>query len=340
MASPTHSYALACLALSLAACTSGSTPAPTESPARAGSWAIGPAMPEARLEGFAVPFQGRIWYLGGITGAEGDQSSARSSDRVDVYDPPTGLWSLGPPIPPGAARHHLAVAVHGARIYLLGGFTGILGGAREAGKFVPNGQTWALDGKAWVRLADQPLVRGSAIAATVGERIFVAGGGFDDRGALVDLLAYHPATDTWAPFAPMPTPREHAAACVQGGKLVVVGGWAGEFKAVVAAAERFDPATNQWQKLANMPTERGGLAAVALGTDCHVLGGERWDVHLPGTFASHEVLGANGLWSARAPLPEARHGLGLVVLGGQIFAIAGAPVMGNSYTARLDVFTP
>ena len=41
-----------------------------------------------------------------------------------------------------------------------------------------------------------------------------------------------------------------------------------------------------------------------------------------------------------APMPTARHGLGLALVGKDLFAIGGGPQRGNSYTTVVEVFTP
>jgi N-acetylneuraminic acid mutarotase len=307
-----------------------------------GRWTAGVAMPEARLEGAAVAAGGKILSIGGITGIAGDQKSARASDRVDVFDPSSSLWTQGASLPESAARHHLAVAVLDDRVYLLGGFTGIIGGAEKAGKFLPNQQTWVLDGGVWARKADQPIARGGATAQAIGGKILVMGGGPDENVALPDVYAYDPGSDTWSKRAPMPTARQHLASCALDGTLLAIGGWGEPGKATTATVERYDPIGDTWTRLPDLHHKRGGLSAAVLAGRCHVLGGERWDVPLPATFAIHEAWStANPTqWAGLAPLPEPRHGMGLAALDGKLWALGGGPVQGNSYTARVDLWQP
>ena len=329
-------------ALVLAGCGAAASSAPPAPPTP--GWHAARSLPGARFEAYAATVGAQIFYLGGITGVPGDQTSARESDRVDVYDPAADAWRSGPSLPAGAARHHLAVAVDGGRVYLLGGFTGIIGGADVAGRFLPNGQTWVLEGGvdgAWRRLADQPLVRGAATAQALGGRLLVVGGGSDEKGAFADLLVYDPATDRWTPGPPMPTAREHLASCAIGGRMLVVGGWSGDDRVTLAATESYDPASGRWSTLAPMPTQRGGLGAAAIGEVCQVVGGERWDRGLPGTFAVVERFDpARGAWSPAPAMPTARHGIGVAAIGGQLYVVGGGPTMGNSYTDVVEVLAP
>ena len=306
-----------------------------------GSWTAAGALPIARFEAIAVVLAGRIYYMGGITGTFGDQSSARESDRVDVYDPLTATWAAGPSLPAGGPRHHLAAAVEDDKIYLLGGFVGILGGADVAGVFTPNAKSYVLDGGQWRALADQPVARGAATAQAIGGAIYVAGGGITEPDARSDLYAYHPLGDFWTSQAPMTQTREHVASCTIGKRMIVVGGWRGKDRSVVAAAEAYDPVADRWQALPDMPTARGGLGAAGIGNVCFVVGGERWDGDLPGTFARNEGFDTVGdAWTRYQPMRSARHGLGLVAVGDGLFAIGGGPVRGNSYTTVVESFRP
>jgi hypothetical protein len=138
----------------------------------------------------------------------------------------------------------------------------------------------------------------------------------------------------------MPTAREHVASCVLGGQLIVIGGWRDD-KSVVAAVEAYDPARGSWRALAPLRTARGGLGAAVLGGTCFAVGGEEWAGPEPGTFADVQgLVSLDASWTDFAPLPRARHGLGVAALNGAIYAIGGGPIRANSYTVEVDSFTP
>lgn len=325
---------------SVVACHHSDDGVTMRAPPGPGSWTPGAALAAARFEGAAAVVGDRIYYVGGITGIIGDQRSARASDRVDILDPASGTWSSGPALPDGGPRHHLAITVAGGKLYVLGGFTGIIGGAEAAGQFTPNAGTFVLEGSAWRRLADQPLARGSATAQAIGGILFVAGGGIAEPDARADLYAYDPAQDHWSRRAPMPTAREHVASCAIGGKMIVVGGWT-DTKTVVSACESYDPSSDTWTRLPDLSTARGGLGAAALGNVCHAIGGEHWTGDHPGTFDYNEGFDTTtGRWQNFAPMPTARHGLGLTAKDGALYAIGGGPEMGNSYTNVVEIFRP
>ena len=308
--------------------------------AGAGHWRAGPPLPVPRFEAYAAAARGKLWFIGGITGTFGDQQSARESDRVDVLDPDSGLWSQGPALPDGGPKHHLAVATIGDSIYVLGGFTGILGGADPAGKFLPNAQTFVLEDAGWRRLADQPVPRGAATAQAIDGIIYVAGGGDDDVKERSDLYAYDPVADRWSVRAPMPTGREHLASCALDHHMLVLGGWFSIAMQTVTAAQIYDPALDRWTIAPDMPTSRGGFGAATLGDRCFAIGGEAWHDALPGTLHANDSYGAADGWVDFAPMPTARHGLGVTALGGVIWTVGGGPVRGNSYTDVVEIFDP
>ncbi|HZS38622.1 MAG TPA: kelch repeat-containing protein [Polyangia bacterium] len=324
-------------ALLLAGCTQP-RPSPLDAGTGPGSWAGARPLPQERFEAYAVTLHGKIHFIGGISDLGcPDGANACVSDHVDVYDPAQQMWFDGPPLPAEAPRHHLAVALSNDTVYVLGGFTGIIGGTLN---FAPVPTTYSFDGATWKRLADQPLARGSATAQAIDGKIYVAGGGKQEPDALNDLYVYDPAADQWTALAPMPTAREHVASCALQGKFLVVGGWLND-KTVVAAAEAYDPALNRWTVLPDLPTPRGGLAANVLGTTCYAIGGEQWIGPDPATFADNQGFDfANGQWRPFAPNPHRRHGMGLAALGGSLYAVGGGPSRGNSYTNVVDVFTP
>ena len=323
-----------------AACTTAATDG---APAPPGSWANGPALPVARFEAYAAALDGRVYFIGGITGELGDIATAQPSRRVDVLDPVTRTWTSAPELPADAPKHHLTVAVTSDRVLVLGGFDGILG-QRQNEPFRPIAVAYAFDGVTWKRLAAPPLARGAATAQVIGGKVYVTGGApTEGQAPYAQLDVYDIASDHWSTGAPMPTAREHVASCALDGRMIVLGGWVSVGGADVAqtAAESYDPELDRWSVLPPMGTARGGLSAIAQGSTCHVVGGEDWALPLPGTFGTHEVFDArSGTWALAAPMPTARHGFGLAWLGDRLFAVGGGPSQGNSYSVVVEVFTP
>jgi N-acetylneuraminic acid mutarotase len=312
-------------------------------PAAAGTWAAAPPLPVARFEAYAAVANGRVYFLGGITGVLGDIRTAKPSRRVDVFDPATQRWTDGPELPADAPKHHLAVAVANDAVYVVGGFDGILGqGPNEP--FRPIAVAYVLDAgaSAWRKLAPPPLARGAATAQAIRERIYVTGGAPNEgEPSYAQLDIYDIEHDTWSVGSSLPTPREHLASCAVAGTMLVVGGWKDAPKVAQMVAERYDPVTDRWSPLPPMTTPRGGLAATTVGSTCHVVGGEDWALPPPGTFSMHETFDATtNAWTSAAPMPTSRHGLGLASIAGALYAVGGGPSQGNSYTATVEAFRP
>jgi non-specific serine/threonine protein kinase len=305
-----------------------------------GTWRAAHALPERRFEAKAVLAAGHIWYVGGITGDAADPHSAQESRRVDLYDPATDRWSAGPDLPADAPTNHVALAALDDRVFVLGGFTGIADPPRV---FLPSAKTYVVEGTSgsWQPRADQPLARGAAAAEVIDGRIYVAGGGVDERGAVGDLFVYDPAGDAWTPRARMPTERQHLASCILGGRMLVAGGWYSEDKQVVGTAQLYDPATDTWSDLPDLPTPRGGLGAAVVGDTCYMIGGEEWHGALPGTFHWNQSFRLGGRdWRWAADMPTARHGIAVAPVAERVFVIGGGPIRGNSYTDVVEVFQP
>ena len=77
-------------------------------------------LPQARGGmGSAVFFDGEFYVIGGETLNGSGATSDGVYDRVDIYDPLTNSWRLGPPMP--TARHGIYPIIFGNQIYLPGG---------------------------------------------------------------------------------------------------------------------------------------------------------------------------------------------------------------------------
>src|SRR5256885_3364032 len=133
--------------------------------------------------------------------------------------------------------HHVAFTEYKGKIYAFGGF--VLPQSGPAA-WVPIDNAWEYDPArdTWRAVAPMPTKRGSPVAVTVGDRMYVIGGAVTgpkeaavhparahySTGAVEE---YDPATNSWRPRAPLPTPRNHATAGVVNGKVYVIGGRAG-----------------------------------------------------------------------------------------------------------------
>jgi N-acetylneuraminic acid mutarotase len=86
-------------------------------------------LPQARGGmGKAVYYNGKFYVLGGETESGSGATANNVYNRVDIYDPATNTWRLGPPMP--TARHGIFPLEIGGRIYVAGG--GVQAGASSS----------------------------------------------------------------------------------------------------------------------------------------------------------------------------------------------------------------
>jgi hypothetical protein len=86
------------------------------------SWSAGPPMPSPHVEGALAPSEGAIWSISGGTGDCTDGLGSPPNAAVDIYNPKTGTFSVGPSVNHPRDLGPLAANVAGT-IYLIGGFT-------------------------------------------------------------------------------------------------------------------------------------------------------------------------------------------------------------------------
>ena len=110
----------------------------------------------------------------------------------------------------------------------------------------------------------------------------------------------------------------------------------------LSAHERYDADADRWVALAPLPRAQGGLAAATLHGSSWALGGEWTEQGGGGVFGIvWRYDAARDGWDRAGTLPEPRHGLGAVALGGRIRVVGGATQPGAAGTSpRVDVFLP
>jgi N-acetylneuraminic acid mutarotase len=256
---------------------------------------------------------------------------------VYEYDPATDTWTKKKPMP--LASHHVAFTEYRGKIYAFGGFVLPQSGPSA---WVPIDNAWEYDPAedSWKALAPVPTRRGSPVAVTAGDRIYVIGGatpGPKDTAvplpglhwSLGTVEAYDPATNTWHQRSAMPTPRNHATAGLVNGKIYVIGGRVGAAGITAASntnvVEEYDPGTDSWGGVrARMPTARSAMASGVYGGRIYVTGGEFQDSQMMATFRALEAYDpANNTWSVLPSMPVARHGLAGAVVGNRLHMVSG-----------------
>ena len=231
-----------------------------------GDWSIVPdgARPARGHHHAAEVIDGRWYLFGGLGGF--------SEGRVQIFDPATRAWTLGPEMPFAAGAS--ASAVIGGSAYVAGGIMD--------GHTTPRMAALDLASMTWRERAPMPRARNHAASVTDGTRLYVFGGrgpGSGDGNEVADgygdVQIYDPATDRWTvsdgkPGSPLPLPQPRGGT----GKAVFVNGefWVlgGETLAgpgatangVYARVDIYDATRNRWRAGPPLLTARHGAFPV------------------------------------------------------------------------------
>ena len=84
---------------------------------------------------------------------------------------------------------------------------------------------------------------------------------------------YNPATDTWTTNAEMPVMRAGAGIAVLGGRIYVMGGFAGQQPS--ASVEEYDPTNDSWRTLpTGLLSAREFRCGAVVSENLYMIGGE------------------------------------------------------------------
>ena len=137
-------------------------------------------------------------------------------------------------------RSEMPAVVVADEIWVPGGLTdNVLGfsGSDVVEVYDPNSDTWRQG-------PDLPEARHHAMAAVVGEDLYLIGGMVGDSFE-PSALVWRLRADAWEPIAPLPEPRGAGAAVVLDGSIYVIGGVPNGGSVI-----RYDPETGEWTEVA------------------------------------------------------------------------------------------
>jgi len=286
------------------------------------AWVVGPALPGARGELATAVVHGapcavppcpqaeRLHVLGGLSGLY------RPRRRVSVYDPNSGLWSTGPPLP--EPRHHFAAASLAGALYVSGGTSAA--GLHLSMDWPPHDNLWRLAAGAdrWDSVGPMPEPRwGHRMVAHDG-RLYVVGG----RGPSARVLIYAPEAG-WSAGAPLPRQRDHLSVVVAKDRIWAIGG---RDPSSLARVDIYDPPLDRWQPGPDLPAPTSGAAEGVIDGIIVIYGGEEPSL-FGGVNDRHWMLDtrpATPRWEPAPAPPLAVHGADGAVLQGALVIAGGS----------------
>ncbi len=239
----------------------------------------------------------------------------------------TGAWQVKTPL--ATARSHCPTAAYQGKIYGFGGGGPNFKSLNSVVIYDPQADSWDSG-------ADMPTLRSGAIALTIGDAIYIIGGGFKQPDGTFKFLPtteiYHPDTDTWESGPDMLQPHDYPAGVLLGDHIYIMGGHHPD--AVVAGpqtdpgfafCERLDLRTGQWEEIAPLPTPRFALDAVVIDGRIVTLGGVAFTPQGFNNFDHTEVFDpGTGEWSrGDITLPWTAAGAGACLAEGHLFVFGG-----------------
>lgn len=210
---------------------------------------------------------GRVLFAGGL-----QARGLRFIGAREIYDPATDtVTSAGGMTPPRG--FHAAAWIESRRsVLLVGGDSGV-GELSDALRY-------EIDTGTLVPLATGRAHATKAIEAVVLDdgRVLVVGGANATDGSLADVDVYDPATDAFAPAAPMSTRRmAYTLTALSDGRVVAIGGWSDSETSpdgtgpMATGSIEVRAADGSWSRLPmNLSVPRLDHRTVALDA-CHVV---------------------------------------------------------------------
>lgn len=298
--------------------------------------ALQPLPAPARHRAASAVANGRVYVFGGADG------SGNTLNSVWQYDPDTNAWDAKGNMPTARFGAAAATAPNG-RIYVVGGET--------AGGLIPfplleeytppaNGVgagTW----RTTPNVAQPSIIRSSlGFALAANGRLYAVGGfgapvGGGANGVLSDVEEYNPSTNAWRSVNGMSAGRTSLGLARAGdNSLYAVGGdTSTNNTTALDRVERFLPPSGMGFGFWSGPTGIGqlpgprrflGLIGVPNG-NLYAIGGAMEspivaERHRAEVFEYDHLANA---WAAKAPMPNARRGMSLGLVGHKLFVIAG-----------------
>jgi hypothetical protein len=169
-------------------------------------------------------------------------------------------------------------------------------------------------------------------------KVVVVGGLTSDGMASSQADLYDPVSDRWSGVPALPVALHHAGAGQLGGRVYVVGGYAGALATATPVAEVWSlgVAETAWRAEPRLSAPRGALAVASLPTALVAVGG----VAGPDLVRTEILeLGATA-WRRGPDLTVPREHLAATFAGGRVYAIGGRAQTLESNRDSVESWTP
>src|SRR5262244_1376675 len=171
-----------------------------------------------------VELNGKIYAFGGFVPPQSGPPAWIPIDNAWEYDPAADSWKALASM--STKRGSPVAAVVGGKIYVIGGRTGaafisVATNTNIVEEYDPATDSWGAS------KARMPSARSAVASGTYRDRIYIAGGEFQDDSMMAAFRAfeaYQPATNSWTILPRMPVPRHGLAGGVVGNRIHLVSG--------------------------------------------------------------------------------------------------------------------
>ncbi|KAG0433766.1 hypothetical protein HPB47_019576, partial [Ixodes persulcatus] len=257
-----------------------------------------------------------VLLLGGVEPTKNHELG--TSCTILRYNPRTRALARCGRLP--QPRHNHTVAFLDGFLYVIGGFD--TRNTHGAVKFATKTCfRMSVETRRWERLADMRHARCNHATVACNRKVYAIAGQDEFDRFLKSVEVYDPSEDTWTQ-SPVSLCCKMSAcgATLHNGTVHIAGGVVQSKKRtdkvfLVSSVERWDSTFQRWLKEATvLPTGRGSMSLVSFQDQLLSVGGLTRDDDVQLSVCA-DVLSYNrkrNVWDALAPLPEPRHGAGVV----------------------------
>jgi hypothetical protein len=220
---------------------------------------------------------GQVLVTGGWSSSYNVPTVTYSS--VEVYDPPSGTWTIISPLTTARAGQTATLLPNGKLLVAGGGVICSYAGASSYCSTLSSAELYDVPGGFWTATGSMAIPRLSQTASLLTNgQVLVTGGANSTTTELYDS-----SSGTWTATGSLNTAREfHTATVLPNGKVLVAGGgtWGGP-TVYVSSTELYDPVAGTWATANSMNDARGAHTATLLPNGKVLVAGGIWDVDNP-----------------------------------------------------------